>query len=184
MEWQFGSLPEADEAWLGAGGSDEAGPELLVEFGGVGGGRIGEVAPFDAVPDVLDRIQHGRVAGQGHGLEAGRIEKSCGGGVDFPAVPNDDEATAEVPQQVPQECDDMRGLKVAVFAGAEVEAEAIATRSQRQRGHHRHFLSVTTADGEDRRLAARGERAADEGVQQEAALVDENNGGPLAARPF
>ena len=89
MEGQLGSLPEADEAWQGAGGPDETGPELAVEFGGIGGGRVGEVAPLDPVPDVLDRIQLRRVTGEGHGFEAVRGHEFRRLAVDLPAVPDD-----------------------------------------------------------------------------------------------
>jgi hypothetical protein len=63
------------------------------------------------------------------------------------------------------------GLEVAVLPRAEEQTEAAASRRQRQRGHDGHLLPVPAADGEDGRLALRGQRAADEGIQQEAALV-------------
>ena len=184
MEGQFGSLPEADESGLGAGGSGQAGPELAIEVLGVGGGCIREVAPFDAVPDVFDGVQLGCVAGQSYGFESIRVDASGRGSVHRPPIPDDDHVAADVSPQIAKERDDVLGLEVAVLAGAKVEAEAIATWSQRQRGHDRHVLPVTTADGQDRCLTSRSQRATDEGIQQEAALVDENKGGPLAARPF
>ena len=104
--------------------------------------------------------------------------------MDLPAVPDDDDAAAEVVVQVAEEGDDVLGLEVAVLARAEEQAEAAPAWRQRQRGHDGHLLPVPAADGEDGRLAFRSQRAADERIQQEAALVDEDNGGPLATRPF
>jgi hypothetical protein len=76
------------------------------------------------------------------------------------------------------------GLEVAVLQGAEVEAEALATRRERQCRQHGDFLSAAAADLENRCLTAGRERSPHQRVQQDAALVDEDNGGPLAARPF
>jgi hypothetical protein len=102
----------------------------------------------------------------------------------LPAVPDNDDAAAEVVVQIAEEGDDVFGLEVAVLPSAKKQAEAAASRRQRQRGHDGHLLPVPAADGENGRLAFWSQRAADEGIQEEAALVDENNGGPLATRPF
>ena len=155
-----------------------------MEFVGVDRGRIGQVAPLQPVPDVLDGIQLGCVAGQRHRLQSFRLDEFRGGLMHLPAVPDHDDAAAEVVVQVAEEGDDMLGLEVAVLPCAEEQTETAATGRQRQRGHDGHLLPVPAADGEDGRLAFRSQRAADEGIQQEAALVDENNGGPLATRPF
>ncbi len=155
-----------------------------MEFVGVDRGRIGQVGPLQPVPDVLDGIQLGCVAGQRHRLQSVRLNEFRGGLMDFPAVPDDDDAAAEMVVQVAEEGDDVFGLEVAVLACAEEQAESTATGRQRQRGHDGHLLPVPAADGEDGRLALRSQRAADERIQEEAALVDENNGGPLATRPF
>ena len=155
-----------------------------MQFRGVGGGSVGQVAPLESIPDVLDGVQVRRIARQRDGFQSVRPDEFGRSVMHFPTVPDDDDAAAEVIQQITQERDDVFGLEVAVLECAEVEAELIATGRKRQRGHHRHFLPMTTANEQLRGLASRSQRPPDQGIQQEAALVDENNGGPLAARPF
>jgi len=84
-----------------------------------GWGRIGQVAPLQPVPDVLDGIQLGCVAGQRHRLQSFRLDEFRGGLMDFPAVPDDEDAAAEVVVQVAEEGGDVLGLEVAVLARAE-----------------------------------------------------------------
>ena len=155
-----------------------------MQFRGVGRGRVGQVAPLEAIPDVLDGVQVRCVAWQRDGLQSRRSDELGRGVMHFPTVPDHDDAAAEVIEQIAEERDDVFGLEVAVLQRAEVEAELIATRGERQRGHHRHFLPMTTAHEQLWGLTARSQSPPDQRVQQEAALVDEHNGGPLAARPF
>lgn len=145
---------------------------------------VGQVRPLQPVPQLLDWVQLGRVAGQRHRFQSRRVHKAGGGAVHLPAVPNDNDPATEVPQEIAQEGDDVRGLEVAVLERADEQAQPLSARRQREGGHDRHLLPVPATNGEEGRLAARRERAADQRIQQEAALVEENERGPAAARAF
>ena len=104
-----------------------------MEFVGVDRSRIGEVGPLQPVRDVLDGIQLGGVTGQRHRLQPLRLDEFRRGLMDLPAVPDHDDAAAEVVVQVAEEGDDVLGLEVAVLTRAEEQAESAATRGQRSR---------------------------------------------------
>lgn len=184
MEGKLSAGPEAFQARQGKGGLPQERSQAIVQRGRVERGVVGQVRPLQAVPKLFDRIQLRSIAGQRHRLQPRRCHEFRGGTVHFPAVPDDDDAAADVVVQIAEEGGDVLGLEVAVLPCAEEQAEAAAAWRERQRGHHRHLLPVPAADGEDGRLAFGSQRATDEGIQQEAGLIDENNGGPLAARLF
>jgi len=104
---------------------------LAMEFVGINRGRIRQVGPLQAVPDVLDGIQLGCVTRQRHRLQSFRLDEFRGGLMDFPAIPDHDDAAAEVVVQVAEEGDDVLGLEVAVLLGAEEQTESAATATTR-----------------------------------------------------
>jgi hypothetical protein len=60
---------------------------------------------------MLDRIQLGRVARQGHRLQSFRLDEVRGGLMHLPAVPDNDDAAAEVVVQIAEEGNDVFGLR-------------------------------------------------------------------------
>ena len=136
---------------------------------------------------MFHRVQLRSIGGKRFDLEAGigfEYGADVGTAMAGPAVPDQDDAAADVMEQMPQEVRDGRSLERAVDDRAEVEAEFAAERRQREGGDDRHLLAVSAADEEFGRLAFGREGAADERPEHHAAFVDENNGGPLAFRPF
>lgn len=71
-----------------------------MKFIGVDRGRIRQVGPLQPIPDMLDGIQLGCVAGQRHRLQSVRLDEFRGGLMHFPAVPDHDDAAAEVVVEV------------------------------------------------------------------------------------
>lgn len=186
-QMERGPLPKGPESMAVVGRPAEQRQDGGVEIGHILGSEVAQFAPLEMGPEVLDRIQHGRVGWQGLEFQPrmGRLE-----GADRhppvagPAVPDQDDRAAEVPQQVPDEVGDGVLVEILVGEGAEVEAEPAAAGGEGEGGDERDFLPVAAAVQEGGRLASRGQGAADQRGQQQPAFVEEDNGGPAAARPF
>jgi hypothetical protein len=158
-----------------------------VEFDGIVGCKVIQPRPLQVRPQVLDRVQFGCIRRQGFELQSGMIGQE---GLDVrsamsaPAVPDDDDSTAEMPQQLPQDRGDTPSAERAIDNGAEVESQTATPRRESQGGDDRDLLAVSAANEKLRCLTFGCQGAADERAEHHAAFVDEGNGGPLALRPF
>jgi len=187
LQVEFGSPPAAVEDGGLGGGSFQDGLDGAVEFVRVVGGEVAQGRPLQVGPEVFDRGEVGGVGGERFESQPGVVGADgadVGSFVAVPAVPGHDHPSAEVAEQVAEEVGDGRPGEGAVDKGAEVEAESAASGRAGEGGDDRHLLPVPAADEEAGRSAAGRQGAADQGGEHHAAFVDEDNGGPLAARPF
>jgi hypothetical protein len=150
-------------------------------------GEIVEFAPLQVRPEVLDGIENWGVGWKVFEFETGiacEYGSYVRAAVARPAIPDHDDLSSEVPEQLPQECGDGGPVEGPIRNGAEVKSESAALGRQGEGGDHRDFFAVPASDENLGRLASGGERAADQRAEHQAAFVDEDNGGPLASRPF
>lgn len=89
------------------------------------------------------------------------------------AVPEDDEGSAVVPVETPQEPDDVLGTNGSGHQ-AEEEPRATSVRRVRNGADRRKMLPVAEAVPQDGRLPPRRPGPLDRGTLREAALVDED----------
>lgn len=136
---------------------------------------------------MLDRVQFGRIRRQGFKLQSGMVGQDSldvRSSMTAPSVPDDDDLTADMAEELPQERGDARSAERAVDDSAEVESQTATPRRESQCGGDRDLLSVSAANEKFGRSTFRRQGAADERAEHHAAFVDECNGGPLALRPF
>jgi hypothetical protein len=148
-------------------------------------GVAADVAQFDVLevgPDALVRVQIGSIAGQLLQAEAaGRAvgQKVLDGlaAMDRGAIPEHQELTGEMAEQMLEEADDVRalvGLLLNVHQQAAVRGDAADDRQ----------VIAAQWQPEDRGLAAWGVGPDGPGEQVEAGLVDPDDGPPLLVGPL
>ena len=94
------------------------------------------------------------------------------------AVPDDDDPTAQVLEQLPHKPGGCDCLEMVIDERAEIQTEMAPFGRKGQCRHQRNFMVVSALVFEDRRLALGGQRATHERREQQTALVDENQMGP------
>ena len=146
-----------------------------VEVVGVFRGEVAEGGPLEVGPEVFDGIE-----GRGVGRKRDQFEPGIAGleGFEFGSavagatVPDDDQAAADVPEELTEKVRDVRAFEGAVGNRVEGEAESAPRGRKGQGGDDRYLFPVSAADEELRRLAAWGEGASAERTQQQAAFID------------
>jgi len=166
----------------------EAGSQRRAEREDIGRAEVGQFTPFDVAPDLLDWIQVGGVARE-------RLDRQPGPGpreilahhaalVPTQPVPHqDDVAAGKVPVERAQERD-QRDIVVAAGSGLEVTPAAPAVPAEGQSRRDRQARPVRSGVDQDRRVAPRGPRAADDGPVRDAAFIFEDDPGAPAPRVF
>ena len=84
-----------------------------------------------------------------------------------------------MPEQITQKAHDGRGVHVVLRVGAPVETEVAALGGDAQGRDGGHLVPVAAEPGEHGGYPPRRPGAAHQGVQEEAALVDEDESGLL-----
>lgn len=158
--------------------------EFGMQFVRVNKCMVSKLRPLQVIPELFDWVQFRSIGRQSHILNTRRANLLGSGVMRFPSIPDDNNPTTNVIEKVPQEYGDLLGLKVTVLKCTKIEADSLPTRREGERCQHRYFLSTATTNFEDGRLPARSEGPPDQRIQQDAAFVDVDNGGPLAACPF
>jgi len=151
------------------------------------GDVVAQLGPLQMRPQILDRVDLRSIWRQRYKLESGMVCQNglhCRAAMRRPAVPYHNDAVAEMAEQLSQEIGDTDTVKGSVGDCAEVNAKATAVGRQSQPGDDRHLLSALARDEKLRRLSLWCKSAANERAQHDPAFVNENNSGPLAARPF
>lgn len=147
--------------------------ELALRVGpAVGEGALGEL------PDALVRVELRGVAGKAIEMEPGiaGLERADGlAAVDRAVVPDHDHGTAEMAEQIPEECAHLRVLDV-LGGEQEVEAAAPAAGTHREAGDDRDALAPLAVT-QQRGLTPRRPGATHARDQEEARLVDEDEVG-------
>lgn len=98
-------------------------------------------------------------------------------------IPDDNHFAAQMPQEFAKEVGGGRGVDVGVGISAEVQAELMGSRRQRQASDRGDLLPTTAWNAQDGRLPARRQSPADQRIEKDAALVDQYDVG-LAFGPF
>ena len=175
------------QVWL-ASHAREARVERRAQSGEARRADIGQLPRLDVAPELFDRVQVWRVAGQPLDREPRSLPRQVGGHhaarVATQAVPDEQHAlTGEVALEVAQKRNE-GGVRVAPGARLEEEASPAAVPAKRQRAGDRQPLPIPTRVDQDRRFAARGPRAADDRLLRDAAFVFEDEPGVLAPGVF
>src|SRR4026209_3040436 len=120
--------------------------------------QVGEIAPFDVAPDLLDQVELERIGRQAFDLKPGplpgQVRPHPAALVRGQPVPEpEDPPAGEVSLERAQERDQAL-VGVGAGAGLEVNAAPVTIPPKRQRGGDRPTLPVAADMGQDRRLAA------------------------------
>lgn len=149
--------------------------------------EVGRDRAFEPRPRAFDRIELGGIGGQAHQREPALLALGEGtrreAAVRIDAVPDHDQGTAVMAVELLEKADDVLG---AHRSGHQAEKEP-GPPSMRRVGHGtdaREILPVAEAVGQDRRLAPRRPSPLDRRPLREAALVEEDDRGPLACGVF
>jgi len=150
------------------------------QLGKVFRAEVGQLMLFAVAPNVFHRIEFGRIRRQkfqldGITLRGDKISHQTAA-MNRQAVPNDGQPAANVPLQVFQKLDNLRGLDAA---GKEPEIEV--PDSDARHGRQAFPVERILQDG---RLAARGPSAHSVRSLAQAAFVHKHYGSPLLERFF
>lgn len=132
------------------------------EFSGVVWREVREFAPLEMSPEMLDGIQLGSVGRQVFELQSGigGLESADGAAtMSRPAIPDENDASALMPQDVTNEVGDAVLVEVLVGRGPEVQSESPTKRRQGQRGDEGDFIAMPATVQELWSLAARRQGA-------------------------
>ena len=163
----------------------EAAAQGLTQSQKVRGTEIGQIASLDVAPDLLDRVELGRVGGQALDLEPtalpSQIRRHAVTFVGGQPVPEEDDTLgAKVALEGPQELD-QAAVGVGARPGVEIDAATPTRPAKGERGRDRQALPQGAGVSQDRRLAARCPRPADDRLVREATFVlEEEPGAPTA----
>lgn len=148
---------------------------------------IGQGVCLQVTPDILHRVEFGSIRGKEMNVQAGKV-LNVGlyppGAVSLQAVPDQDDWTIQLAQELTQEGDDQSGIDVDIGMQSEIEMPAVTMRTDRQGSDGRDFLVCPCALVEHRRLSARTPTAARQRRHQQAAFIKKNQVGFQLARFF
>jgi len=143
---------------------------------------IAQASPFEVTPYALNRIQIRGVCGELFKLQTWEVLQELADGrtlVHRATVPHDDHRAAQVLEKFAHEPGDRGVIEVVVDEAAEVQAETLLFRRQRQGADDRHLVTTSTAVPnfveELWSLASQSHGATNQRRQEKAALVDEDN---------
>src|SRR5438128_3595063 len=175
LEGQARVLQERDGQRRPATDAGEPGTNGPAQREDVERAEIGEFATLEVAPDLFDGIQFRRVAGQSFDRQprplVSEILAHHAARVSAEAVPDQDDVTAgEVALEGAQKAD-QREIVVTAGPRLEVTAATPAIPAEGQGGRYRQARPVAARVDQDRRVAARGPRAADDRAMRDAALV-------------
>lgn len=161
----------------------DAGLDLV---GGIGG-EVGETAVFEVAPQELHGVEVRRVGRQpddvaprmsGQPVLHGRVL------VRAPAIPQEDERSADVAREMAEKAQDLRAANVEAWVQGQGEGHAPPPGRQDQGADPGDLLVRTRAYGEQRRLAAWRPRAAQHRHHQEAGFIEADQMGVEAPQFF
>jgi len=188
LEGQARVPQEGDRQRRPATDASEPCPKRPAQREDVDRAEVCELAALEVAPDLFDGIQFRRVARQSFDRQPrslfSEILPHQAALVPTEAVPDqDDVAVWEVALEGAQKAD-QRKIGVTARPRLEVAAAAPAIPAKGQGRRDRQARPIATRVDQDRRMAARGPRAADDGPVRDAALVFEDDPGAPAPRVF
>ena len=148
------------------------------------GGQVGQCVSLQMSPEVLDRVEFGRIGRKVVGVEFIAGFDECLHGpraVPRQAIPYELDGAGQCAEQVAQKTGEVPGKDVLVGIESKDKPDVIAFGRDAQRGDGRDFLMGSRALVEHRRLAPGTPRAANQRRHQESAFVYE--GQPRAPLP-
>src|SRR6266478_1047175 len=134
--------------------------------------------PLEVVPDLLDRIEFGCVAGEALEVKPGKgIAHRVDGRplVNLPAIPEQDDGSTQVGEQQTQEPGHVHGFEV-VLSKLKVETQA-GTLGRNREGRDGRDPVVLVVVAHDRRASSRAPRPTARRDEHEAALIEEDDVG-------
>ena len=152
----------------------------VTQFPAVLGTEVGQFMLLEMPPDVLGGIEFGGIGWQG--LQVNALVQCadevthCPTAVNTGAIPDNQQSSGQMPQQMAQELDDLGALNRAV---KELEVEVGGGQPR----HNRELLPIEVIL-QDRGTTTRGPSAHSVRLLAQAALIDEDNQAVFAERFF
>ena len=149
-------------------------------------GQIRQRVELEVAPDVLHRIELGRVGREELGDELGvRCEKILHNvrAMRIQAIPDENNGRADLRQELAEKVDDTLGVDVGIRVKAKVEADVVALGRHAQRPDGGHLAMGSATLAEKWCFPSWVPRAPHEGRHHQATLVEEREPG-LAPRCF
>ncbi len=157
------------------------------EGGDIRAGMVGKRMRLQIAPDILHRIQFGRVRRKQVRPEMGRGRHEGAhlfANMAVEAVPYQDDRGAQMAPEVTQEGDQRGGIDVGIGQQAKVQPQPLAAGRDAERGDRRDLLPMAAHLGEPRRVPSWTPGAPHQRGEQQATLIDEDQPSPQAGRFF
>ena len=180
-------LNEARQQTLVRFVADEGRGGFRVQFGHVGGAVVRQAVAFGVAPQRFDRVQVGRVARQGFEKHiASRLHPLLHElrAMSLQVIPDDDQRTAHVPPQLPQERPHLRTLDRFFGVQADIRAQSSPLRRDRNRADGGNLTCMSRSMHELRCFSHGRPGPLDVRRQEQAAFIDEGDVGILGLRFF
>ena len=158
-----------------------------IQVSDVPGDEVGHQAVLQVRPDHLHRVEVRGVPRQPLQVQPREPPQQLPDErplVVAPPVPDDDHLAPQVPQQAPQEPDDSLRVEVVIRVRPPVQPDPPPIGRDRDRGDRRDLIAVPPEPGQRGRSAPRRPGAADRRVEEEPALVDQDDVRALLAGLF
>lgn len=146
----------------------------------IGSPQVGQGIALEVAPEHFHGVEFRSIGREEERMNPlGSFEKSCDalGPMCLGPIPHDDERLLQLAHKPPQEADDPRGRDVGLGIHGKVKSYPLPVRREGQRGDHRDLPMAAPLVIEDGGLTTRRPGPADQGGQQEAALVDKDDVG-------
>ena len=177
---QFSLFPEGGDQVVASAHAPQGAGGGVTEFPAVLGTEVGQFMLLEMTPDVLGGIQFGGIGWQGLQVDA---LVQCADevphrptAVNPRAIPDNQQSSGQMPQQMAQELDDLGTLDRSV---KELEIEV----GEGQSRHHRELLPIEVVL-QHRRTTTRGPSANPVRLLAQSALINEDNQPIFAERFF
>lgn len=147
--------------------------------------KVGQLAVFAMVPNLLNRIQFRRISRKPLRLNTmaeSALQPANPTAMHHPAVDNQNDARGEMLQQVSDKCLKIIGTNIMAL-NRKIQSQSMTFRRTRKRGDGRQPIpAIPTA--QDRRLSFGGPCAANRWLKHKPAFVQKNDGFTCSASFF
>lgn len=147
---------------------------------GVGGSVVRQGVELHMAPDRFDRVEFRRVSREILAVQPRMAPKEAfhrRGFVDVEIVPDEDDVSTEMAEEVPQEEDHPFGVDIQIGGQGKVKSDPVTPGRDRDDCDDRYLLPVASSLVEDWRLSARCPGSTDQRRQKQPAFVEENEVG-------
>ena len=149
-----------------------------VQFRECDGRVVGERVHLQVGPEVLGRVELGRVWREIDEVDAAvsSMKPRLGRSVNIQSIPDDQDRCTDLAAEPPQEGQHLLGIDVFVWQERKVKSHLLATRRDGQSGNHRDPLTRASALIQDRSLADWRPGPSDKRRHEQSTLVQEDQG--------